>query len=378
MHVDTRNMAYGGRLTAEGINIDSFVPGMRLGLFSGQLKAEGRGTDIYSPRTNLTAALDVSRFAVARRDFSGLRASVRLVGGVARAELSNDNDMVSGNVTLSAIMHRKKVDANLVCNLAKVDFQKLRITKKPFTVSLNSRLALATDLSDNYKLQGVVADINMRDSMRTYHPENVVAELLTRTDTTSASISCGDFLLRLNAHGGYKRLMRHGDKVLAELKRQMEQKYIDQLRLRSLLPEMCLTLSASKENVFTRMLNRKGMDFKSTFIDMDVSPVDGINGIVRIDSLMASGIQLDTLRLDVKSDSVKTVFDGRIANNRHNPQYVFTALFGGALYERGVFFGTRVLDSHDRLGRSSRHEGRHGAGRHTHLCRRTSRSSVRL
>lgn len=350
MHVDTRNMAYGGRLTAEGINIDSFVPGMRLGLFSGQLKAKGRGTDIYSPRTNLTAALDVSRFAVARRDFSGLRASVRLVGGVARAELSNDNDMVSGNVTLSAIMHRKKVDANLVCNLAKVDFQKLRITKKPFTVSLNSRLALATDLSDNYKLQGVVADINMRDSMRTYHPENVVAELLTRTDTTSASISCGDFLLRLNAHGGYKRLMRHGDKVLAELKRQMEQKYIDQLRLRSLLPEMCLTLSASKENVFTRMLNRKGMDFKSTFIDMDVSPVDGINGIVRIDSLMASGIQLDTLRLDVKSDSVKTVFDGRIANNRHNPQYVFTALFGGALYERGVFFGTRVLDSHDRLG----------------------------
>ena len=256
MHVDTRNMAYGGRLTAEGINIDSFVPGMRLGLFSGQLKAKGRGTDIYSPRTNLTAALDVSRFAVARRDFSGLRASVRLVGGVARAELSNDNDMVSGNVTLSAIMHRKKVDANLVCNLAKVDFQKLRITKKPFTVSLNSRLALATDLSDNYKLQGVVADINMRDSMRTYHPENVVAELLTRTDTTSASISCGDFLLRLNAHGGYKRLMRHGDKVLAELKRQMEQKYIDQLRLRSLLPEMCLTLSASKENVLTRMLNR--------------------------------------------------------------------------------------------------------------------------
>ena len=97
------------------------------------------------------------------------------------------------------------------------------------------------------------------------------------------------------------------------------------------------------DNVFTRMMQRKGLDLASAFIDMDSSPIDGINGVVKLDSLIANGVQLDTIRVNVKSDSLRTDFTGQIRNNRHNPQYVFNALFGGTFYERGLYFGTRVL-----------------------------------
>ena len=83
---------------------------------------------------------------------------------------------------------------------------------------------------------------------------------------------------------------------------------------------------------------------------MDTSPIDGINGVVKLDSLIANGVQLDTIRVNLKSDSLRTDFTGQIRNNRHNPQYVFNALFGGTFYERGLYFGTRVLDAKERVG----------------------------
>ena len=104
------------------------------------------------------------------------------------------------------------------------------------------------------------------------------------------------------------------------------------------------------DNVFTRMMQRKGFDLASAFIDMDTSPIDGINGVVKLDSLIANGVQLDTIRVNLKSDSLRTDFTGQIRNNRHNPQYVFNALFGGMFYERGLYFGTRVLDAKERVG----------------------------
>ena len=104
------------------------------------------------------------------------------------------------------------------------------------------------------------------------------------------------------------------------------------------------------DNVFTRMMQRKGFDLASAFIDMDTSPIDGINGVVKLDSLIANGVQLDTIRVNLKSDSLRTDFTGQIRNNRHNPQYVFNALFGGTFYERGLYFGTSVLDAKERVG----------------------------
>lgn len=83
---------------------------------------------------------------------------------------------------------------------------------------------------------------------------------------------------------------------------------------------------------------------------MNTSPVQGINGNVRIDSLVTAGIQLDTIRVNISSDSTKTLFDGQIRNNRYNKQYVFNALFRGAFYQQSLFFGTRIYDDRNRLG----------------------------
>ena len=348
--LDMRTMAYDGSLDVRGFNVSHFVPIKGLHAFSGSVKAAGRGFDVFAPRTAMQANAGISSLKYDGRDYSGLKASLRLHNGRAYLELDNANDIFNGNVRLDALLHQRKVDANITCNLVSADFHKMGITHHPFSLGFKTHLSLASDLRDYYRLDGVLSDINLRDSLHEYHPENIVTELLTRRDTTHASITSGDLGIRFNARGGYRQLLKHSDQILAEVKRQTSEKYIDQLKLRSYFPTMCLWVNTGKNNAAARLANRLGFDLANAFIDMDLSPKTGLNGVMKIDSLVAKGIQLDTIRLNLKSDSVHTDFQGQIRNGRRNPQYVFNALFAGAFYERGVYFGTRVYDADNKLG----------------------------
>lgn len=348
--VNVKTLAYNAAVTANNVDLSHFLPGHGLHAFSGRFSASGRGTDVFSTHTSLTADAGVTQFHFAGHDFAGLNAQVKVAGGHAWAELSNNSGMINGSIKLDGQLLQRKWRANVQCELVDADFMKLGITRRPFNVALRSNLLLASDFNNYYMLQGSLSDICLRDSAKAYRPENIVADMFTHTDSTHANVVCGDFMLHLDAHGGYKRLLRHSDQIVGEVKRQIENKYIDQLKLRSYLPQMCVRLNMGHDNVFTRMMQRKGFDLASAFIDMDTSPIDGINGVVKLDSLIANGVQLDTIRVNLKSDSLRTDFTGQIRNNRHNPQYVFNALFGGTFYERGLYFGTRVLDAKERVG----------------------------
>ena len=144
--------------------------------------------------------------------------------------------------------------------------------------------------------------------------------------------------------------MKQLENVNDEAMRQSKERYIDQLRLRERLPDVTLYFDAGRENIFARTLRHFGYDFHNAYIDMSTSPSKGINGKLSLDSLVASGVQLDTIRLAFKSDSVKTDFEGQVRNNRSNKQFVFDARFRGAFHEQSLYFGTRIFDARERLG----------------------------
>ena len=348
--LNTRTMAYAAHLQLSRFPIHHFLPSYGLHAMSGTLEAKGRGTDLFAPRTMAQAHVHLAQCRVSAYDLSGIEARLNIGHGKAQADVVTQGEQLAGNITLEALLQHNVLNGTLACRLDKADCQKMGLTARPLNVSMNMRLAVESDFKHLYRLQGAVRDISIADSARSYHPEDILVDALTRRDTTYAHVSCGDFWLHLNASEGYQRLLHHSDLIVTEMKHQTEKKYIDQLKLRSYLPTLCLQMSAGGENVFSRTLNHFGIQMASAYIDMDTSPVHGVNGIVKLDSLVAQGIQLDTIRLRVKSDSVRTDFEGQIRNNRHNPQYVFNAQLRGAFYERGLFMGTRVYDADNRLG----------------------------
>lgn len=348
--VDTRRMAYNATLSAKSLHLSHFVPGLAAGPFTGSLKAHGVGTDMLSPRTQLDAEGSIAEFRYAGYDMSNTKLTANVHNGVGHALLDSHTPLLQGTINLNALMNGKRMDAQLACDLINADFMRMGVSKRPLTASLRADVDLASDFKVNHTARGVIGNIIVRDSLRTYRPERIALDIFTRRDSTHAAVTSGDFTLRLDGSGTIEHIMKRLESVNEEAMRQSKERYIDQLRLRERLPDVALYFDAGRENIFARTLRRFGYDFHNAYIDMATSPAAGINGKLRLDSLVAAGVQLDTIRLAFKSDSIKTDFEGQVRNNRSNKQFVFDARFRGAFHEQSMYLGTRIYDARERLG----------------------------
>lgn len=349
-HFNSASLAYDAALRAHSLPLSHFLPGSGLHPFSGAVTASGAGFDFLSSRTKLAAKAEATQFQYGKYNLAGMKLAADVRNGVGHARLDSHNKLLTGIIDLNALMSKKKLQANLKCDLDNADFYNLGLTKKPMSMSLRANVNMESDLRSAHSIKGVVNDINIHDTARTYRPENIVLDVFTRRDSTHAAISCGDFELRLDSHGAYDRILSHFNSVMAEMQKQGKDRYIDQMRIRERLPDMTLYLNTGKENIFCRALKHYGYGMKGAYIDVATSPAAGINGLVSLDSLVASGIQLDTVRLSFSSDSATTHFDAQVRNNRMNPQYVFNAQFRGAFYKQALYLGSRVYDANDKLG----------------------------
>ena len=135
-----------------------------------------------------------------------------------------------------------------------------------------------------------------------------------------------------------------------ELVKQLKNRRIDQVKIRNQFPLGHIYLSTGKDNFISRFINYCGYQFKAVDMDLTASPITGLNGYLNVDSLVASGIQLDTIRalIHTQGDTIK--YAARVQNNRNNPQYVFKALVEGELQEQGSNIDARIYDANNKLG----------------------------
>ena len=348
--MNTDGMSYEAKAEADKLNISHFLPSLAFKPFSGNINLSGKGTDIRSSRTRLNINAEVSDFVYSNYNLSGMTFTASLDKGKARATLDSHNKLLDGNVALDAMMSHKNLQANLLCDIKNIDLYRLQVFDVPVDLSLNADINFATNFRKNHSVSGSIRNIALTDSARVYTPEDVLIRAFTRTDSTLAIVKSGDFDMMISASGGYEKLMRNGKGLLGEIGKQLKERYIDQVRLREYFPHMRFHFCAGRNNFFSRSLKKFGYDMKHAQMDLRSSSFDGINGNIAVDSLVVSGVRLDTIRFAVNSDSVQTDFNGQVRNGPGNPQYVFNTLFRGALYERGVYFGVRMYDDKDRVG----------------------------
>ncbi len=346
---DLARMAYDAKVDANNLQLQHFLPHYGLSPFSGTLTAQGCGTDLFSSKTRLAAKANVSRFHYSGYDMSGMKADAQIANGNVCANLDSHSQLLDGTISLSALMNKKVVRGTMSCDLRQADLYRLKVVDKPLSAGMCAHVDIDSNLKDYYQVDGFVSSIVLKDSKQYYYPQDLTLEALTNKDTTSVCLTCGDFDLDVHTKGGYEILMKEGTQLWTELSKQMSDKYIDQLLLRKHFPTMSVYLKSGKNNAFCKVFKRYGYDLANIFVDMNTSPLAGINGNISIDSLVVDSIRLDTIRLSFSSDSTHINYAAQLRNNKKNA-YVFNALFDGGLHERGAFVNGKIYDEKDRLG----------------------------
>lgn len=349
-NVHLATMRYSADVAVDNLDIGHFVPGKGMHAFTGNLKADGHGVDIFSRKTLLTAKAEIKDFAYRRWNLNNIIASADIADGRAKVVLDSNNDLLKGNVSLDALMSKNKVDMTLGTDLSKADLHNMGLMKNDFTVAMCAHLDLASNMKDLYKVQGLVNDFTIVAKGKTYRPKDLALDIFTNRDTTWAKVNSGNLNLDMAAQGGYESLMLQGDRLIAELNRQREVKTIDQARIRELLPTMTLRFESGDNNPVANFLRFKGLAFKETEIAVTSSPVRGVDGGGHVFSLVLDSTRIDTINFSIRQDSGNVKLAAQVRNNKYNPQFVFNTLFNAEVHDRGADLGVKFYDADNRLG----------------------------
>ena len=348
--LDMAALAYRAKVKAVNVQPRHFLPHQELYAFTGSVEAEGRGVDLLSAATRLNAKAQVKRIHYGRYDTGNIQAVAHVANGKVHADVDSKNAYLTGRLSIDALTATKDVQGTVVADVRAADLWLMGLTQSPMKASVCGHADLHTDLNERHSLQAVLGDIAVQTKQKTYHPVDVVVDLMTNSDTTHAVADCGDFHLRMDTHGGYRKLLSRLDVLQNELKAQFRDRSIDQIRIRREFPLAHIYLTTGRDNFISRFIEYNGYHFKSVEMLLDTSPKSGVNGYLNVDSLVAQGVQLDTVRAKILTQGDTIRYTARIQNNKNNPQYVFRALVDGELQERGSDISASIYDANGRLG----------------------------
>ena len=351
----TSLMSYDADISIKDLNLHHFMPKDSIYTLSADINAKGYGTDFLSKNTHLTADATLHQLQYGSLNLSNMTAKANVDKGRGKVNISGHNPLFEGDITADillapALSSEHNLQAQLCADLAKADLFKLRIMDEPLTIGMSGDLDIKSNLKETHYVSGLIDNISIQDAKTTYFPKKIGLLLKTNTDTTYVRMQSGDFIVKLDAQGGYERVMKQLTTITDSVVAQFEDKVIDQQAIKRLLPTMKLHVESQKDNPIATFMKTQEIDFKDLLIDLNMSPETGINGSSHIYSLNYDSTRIDTIHLNLTQKGDRLTYQAQIRNNRRNPQFVFNALIDGHLHEHGALAGLRYYDKDGKMG----------------------------
>ena len=353
---DANKLAYDAQANVQDVDLSHFLPNYQLSTLNSQLSVAGKGTDFLQTSTWFNADIKINHLGYEQRNLDDIMLQAHVKNGHTMIDLLSCNDLVDGTLNMDATLKKEgKIDwinSTLSMEMSHIDLYALGIVPDPLTIGLSGDFEVNSNLNDSHKLSGLVDHVSLRDSVKVYRPEKVGILMNLTPDTTYLRAQSGTLIIKLDASGGYQplfaKLSALGDSAVSQFNRRV----IDQLSLKQMLPEARLYLSSGRDNPMSDFLKSvANTDFKELLIDINTSPTTGVNGEAHLFSLNADSTRIDTIYVTLKDKPNRGLtFQSRIANNRRNPQFVFTALADGHIQEHGITLGLRFFDDKNQLG----------------------------
>ncbi len=318
--LDVKRETYNVVATAHQLPIASIVRGVPVGPFSGSLRASGSGWDVMSPRASLTADAKVNALSYERYPLGGISVKANMRGGKAVAHFEADNPLLQGNGHIEALLGRHNYEVAVKASLPNLDLKKLGVTADTLYFGTDIDIkATANKAFTAYALSGSIANNHFTTQRMSAMAKDILFDLATSRDTTTANISAGDLRLRLGAKGDIPHLGTHLARFANELQKEAKTYNIDQERLKTFLPVMAFYLDAGRDNPLYNIARMKGYSFSSAYVNLNTDPHVGMTGDARMGALNVGALLLDTIDTHIFQDSTGVQMRGLVKNGKKNP-----------------------------------------------------------
>ena len=391
--VDTRTMAYNVKATANNLQLNHFLPGQGLSPFSGDIIAEGRGTDFLNPKTGAKITVNVRQFQYGGYNLAGLGGDIRLNNGILHANINSTNPMIGGRFTIDGKLTANDVDLYIKGHIKNADLKQLGVMDKRYIITTDADMHVKTNMKDSYAVSGTCGnftlkenvgkgvmvpladgnfDIDLKTNLKDYYDAkgyarnlrlyadngvdsyeatDVAFDILSKRDLTTALVSGDGLYLDASIDGGIDHITQCIDRITKEVNLQYKDRRLDQTAIRERLPNGRVILRSEGDNLLAHVLRQNGYDVGTIDMDITSSNTDGLKGggYVRSLTLLSDSITLDSIGVALSSDNDRLGYDLMVKNSKDNA-YPFTAQLQGQLEEKGLSATATLWDGSDKKG----------------------------
>lgn len=330
--------------------VDHFMPSLGVGRLTADAIVKGKGFDPFLSSTNINANGNVHAVHYDKYNITNVKFDASISRGNIGAKVNSNNNYLNGQLDINAMMSTKLFKGTISGDIAKINFEKLGLSKAPVAMGLCTHVDVDYDYADNLSVKGLVSDLTIKAPEKIFRPDDIVLDIYSSRDTTHAIIDCGDLNGRLEARGGYGTLMKQVDKLTNIITSDLKKQTIDIERIWAQLPLASLDLNAGKDNPLSRFITLNGATFNEADIHLKSTPKYGIDGNFDLYGVNADSMLLDTIRVKLASDAQTCRYEGQIKNGKDNPQFTFNTLFHGKLTEHGAEAHVTIKDAKDKTG----------------------------
>ena len=337
------------------LNVDSlmgtdFLPYDSLHYVSAVLDVAGKGFDLFQPQTHLKADLAVERLQYAAYDLSDVGLEATLVRNNARLKLHSNNDLLKMATTLDAKLLRRGINGKLVVDVQSADMQKLQVGSLPYDIGALFTLDFSTNLRKRHWCKGALENLTFTSPESSFKTKNLYFDANLRADTTCMNVRAGDLNLHVDGKQDLMSIIQSLSTFGTELSTQAQNKWLDQNKLKRLLPNLCIQVKAGTDNPIYNFLSVNGFKYDDLFLDVDTSPEEGITGESHIYSLRTDSLQLDTIRLDMMQDTLGVKLFAEVRNAPTNQHFVFDSRLNAFIHPKGAGMELNYFDSKGEQG----------------------------
>lgn len=182
---DTASEDYRVALQASHFELRHFLPKMELGTLTGNINAQGHGTDFFSPRATASVKADIHQFSYANYNLNGINANLLLHGGKLSTNVRSQNPMIGGDFGFSGSIGGKNIDGHFRGHIQHLNLAKLGIKDFPYIVSGYADVDIKSDLASNHYVKGPLTNLR----------------LTSTSGNGSTNLLAGTFDIMANLHG---------------------------------------------------------------------------------------------------------------------------------------------------------------------------------
>ncbi len=306
---------YNANLRINNIQVNHFLPKDSIYGVTASLDAFGQGLNPTLPKSKAQLKASVNKLEIGKLDISGVSVDGTVKNGLANATIVSDNTLL-----------RMKADAQY--NLAS-SYPEGKVEVDATHVGLYQLGLLTEPLKHDFAFHLVGA---------------------IHRDSIDVDFSSGDLKLEFGSNTGLNALIKQSTGMADELISQLSDHSLEIDKLRQLLPNVYLNVSAGKNNVLAWFLDNQKMSYQDIAVNLTINDDTGINGDLAIHTFKLDTLQLDTIYFDIRQDTNCVAFNGGVINGPENPHVAFKTNLNAQLCNNDVQLMLEFKDAKDQTG----------------------------